>query len=216
VVTFRQNGTGKGSLERMAEANKLPTALYDRLRAAVAAGAHKQKASAGIVKFEVTAASLGELKAMLDQLAISRDKNDNNRLEGSELKSFKKLDNGKAATDVKATDALKKLKLTDVRTEHKFSRQVNFVMDLLYSKGSIHGKSHVEAIARELPADQARAVRQAYKSVSNYLTRGATSESSFICQDQRREVQRGLMRTFGASLDDTEKFVSALKLPRGY
>jgi hypothetical protein len=217
VVTFRQSGTAKGSLERFCEANDIPKSVYDRLRAAVAAGAHRQRASGGIVKFTVTPESLEKLKDQLDQMAISRDtRPEDGKLTGKELTSFKKLDNGKAATNVRASDALGEIKLRGNRTEHKYSRQVNYVMDLLYSQGSIHGPDQVERIAGELPAAQAKAVRAAYAAVSRYLSRGATSESSFICMDQRREVQRGLMRTFGASLDTTEKAISALRLPRGY
>ena len=217
VVTFRQNGTQKGSLERFCEANHIPNSVYERLHAAVAAGAHKQKASAGIVKFEVTKESLAALKDQLDEMAIRRDTSaPRGQLTGRELASFKKLDNGKAATAPRASEALKEVKLSGQRTELKYSRQVNYVMDLLYSQGSIYGADQVERIARELPAAQAKAVRQAYHAVSRYLSRGETSESDFICQDQRREVQRGLMRTFGSQLDDTEKAISALKLPRGY
>jgi hypothetical protein len=217
VITFRQSGTSKGSLERFCEANNIPNSVYERLRAAVAAGAHRQRASGGIVKFTVTDKTLETLKEQLDQMAISRDtRPQDGRLTGPELTSFKKLDNGKAATNVRAQDALADIKLTGKRTEHKYSRQINYVMDLLYSNGSIHGPAHVENIANGLGAAEAKAVRAAYAAVSRYLSRGATSEQSFICMDQRREVQRGLMRTFGASFDATEQAVSALKLPRGY
>jgi hypothetical protein len=216
VVTFRQSGTQKGSLERFCEANHIGKAVYDRLRAAVAAGAHKQKASAGVVKFEVTKESLKELQASLDKMATSRDKDDNKKLEGKELTSFKKLANGKAATARQASEKLADVGLRGNRTEHKFSRQVNYLIDLLYSQGSIYGADQVERIARDLPAAQAKAVRNAYHAVSRYMSRGSTDELGFICMDQRREVQRGLMRIFGASLDETEKSISALKLPRGY
>ena len=217
VVTFRQSGTAKGSLERFCDANDIPKSVYDRLRAAVAAGAHRQRASGGIVAFTVTDESLAKLKEQLDQMAISRDtRPQDGKLTGKELTSFKKLDNGKAATNVRASDALAEIKLRGNRTELKYSRQVNFVMDLLYSRGSIQGADHVDRIANELPEAQAKAVRAAYAAVSRYLSRGATNEMGFICMDQRREVQRGLMRTFGASLDATERAISALKLPRGY
>ena len=217
VVTFRQSGTAKGSLERFCEANDIPNSVYERMRAAVAAGAHKQKASGGVVKFDVSKESLTELQEQLDQMAVSRDKKPRDgQLTGSELTSFKKTDNGKAATNVRASDALAEVKLTGNRTEHKFSRQVNYVMDLLYSQGNIHGADQVDRIADALPAAQAKAVRAAYAAVSRYLSRGDSGALDFICMDQRREVQRGLMRTFGSALDTTEAAISALKLPRGY
>ena len=217
VVTFRQSGTSKGSLERFCEANDIPNSVYERMRAAVAAGAHKQKASGGIVKFTVSKESLASLKEQLDKMATSRDtRPEDGKLTGPELTSFKKLDNGKAATNVRASDALKEIGLTGNRTEHKFSRQVNYVMDLLYSQGNIHGAAQVDRIADALPAAQAKAVRAAYAAVSRYLSRGDTAELGFICMDQRRDVQRGLMRTFGSALDTTESAISALKLPRGY
>ena len=217
VITFRQSGTSKGSLERFCEANNIPNSVYERLRAAVAAGAHRQRASGGIVKFTVTDKTLETLKEQLDQMAISRDtRPQDGQLTGPELTSFKKLDNGKAATNVRASEALKEVGIRGNRTEHKFSRQVNYVMDLLYSDGNIHGAAQVDRIADGLPRAQAKAVRAAYAAVSRYMSRGATDALGFICMDQRREVQRGLMRTFGAGADATEAAISALKLPRGY
>lgn len=216
VITFRQSGSSKGSLERFAEANKLPKAVYDRMHAAVKAAAHRQQASGGIVKFEVTPDSMKKLQEALDGYATSRDRDDNGKLEGRELTSFAKLSNGKAATARGASAALSATKLTGKRTEHKFSRQVNYVLDLLYSQGNINGPAHVERIASDLPRAEGEAVRAAYAAVSRYMSRGRTAEMGFICRDQRREVQRGMMRTFGASLDRTEKAISALRIPRGY
>jgi hypothetical protein len=218
VVTFRQDGTHKGSLERFCEANKIGEKVYERLRAAVAAGAHKESASAGVVKFIMSKENLRQLQSLLDGLATSRDKSSpKGVLDGAEYRSFVKLDNGKAATATGASEALKKTKLGGNRTEHDFSRKANYVIDLLYSKGSItRGQAQVDEIARAHPGAVGAAIKQMYKAVSMYISRGQNEALSFICKDQRQEVTRGVMRTFGSRLDDTERLISAVKVPRGH
>lgn len=213
VITFKTDGRNKGSLERFSEANGLGKKVYDALRNAVAYGAHGQ-GDRGLLTFAVTPRSLAALEDKLNAIYDNRDVDGNRKLDTEEQAQVKKTKNGKST--LAALKALSETKTTGLRTELKFSKQVNLVIDLLYSNGNIRGPEHVEAIARELSAPQAKAVRQAYAAVSRYMSRGATDEMGFICMDQRREVQRGLMRVFGAGLDETEKAISALRLPRAY
>jgi hypothetical protein len=219
VVTFRTAGKNKGSLERFTEANHVGVKTYRMLREAVAYGAHEtQGSSNGVLAFVATPKNWDRLEAELKKLHSSRDKDKNGKIEGKELESLAKTKNGAAYVD--GRDAMRETKLTGLRTEHKFSRQMTYVIDLLYSNGSIYGPSHVDAIADGLAAkgkkDEAKAVRLAYAAVSRYMSSGDTGAMSFICMDQRREVTRGLMRIFGASQDSTELAISALKLPKGY
>lgn len=219
VVTFRTAGKNKGSLERFAEANKVGVKAYRMLREAVAYGAHEtQGSSNGMLAFASTPKNWKRLETELKKLHKSRDADKNGKIEGAEITKLAKTKNGAAYLD--GRDALRGTKLSGARTEHKFSRQMTYVIDLLYSKGSIAGPQHVDQIADELAGkgkkDEAKAVRYAYAAVSRYLSNGDTDQMSFICQDRRREVTRGLMRIFGASLDKTEMAVSALKLPKGY
>ena len=216
VITFQTEGKNKGSLERFAEANKLSKKVYTMLREAVAYGAHStQGSSGGILAFSATASNFKKLEGKLNKIYSSRDANKNGKLEASEQAEAKETKNG-AALLAARTSLANAAKRTTLRSEHTFSRQATRVIDLMYSNGSIHGKDHIEAIASELPAKEAEAVRNAYRAVSNYITKGQTSEAGFICMDQRREVTRGLMRVFGASLDKTEKAISKIELPEGY
>lgn len=216
VITFKTEGKNKGSLERFKEANKLSTKVYTMLREAVAYGAHSTQGSVGgILAFKATEANFEKLEAKLNKIYSSRDKNKNGKLEDAEQAEAKETKNG-AALLAARTQLASAAKRTKLRTEHKFSRQVTRVIDLMYSNGSIYGKNHIENIASGLPKKEADAVRAAYHAVSNYITKGQTSEAGFICMDQRREVTRGLMKIFGASLDKTEKAISKLALPEGY
>jgi len=216
VVTFKTEGKSKGSLERFAEANKMPKAVYEILREAAAYGGHStQGAVNGILAFDVKPSNLKKLEAKLNKIYTSRDKNKNGAIDdGAEKASIEKLKNGKAFFAGRAK--LQKTKLTGLKTEHKFSRQVQYLVDLMYSKGSIYGPSHIDNVVKDMPSAEAKAVRAAYASVSRYISKGNSGALNFICRDQRREVTRGLMRVYGASLDTTEKAIRALKLPKGY
>lgn len=167
-----------------------------------------------MLAFPVSKKALESLEAKLNKIYTSRDKNKDGVLDASEQAKVKTTKNGQAL--LAGRTALAKVKTDGLRTEHTFSRQVTRVIDLMYSKGSIQGASHIENIAKDLPAPEAEAVRAAYAAVSRYMSKGQTSSLGFICMDQRREVTRGLMRVFGATLDKTEKAISALELPQGY
>lgn len=219
VVTFRTAGKNKGSLERFAEANKITSKAYNILREAAAYGAHEtQGSSKGVLAFVASPKNWKRLETELKKLHKSRDADKNGKIEGKELTSLAKTKNG--AAYLAGRDKLRASKLTSNRTELKFSRQMTYVIDLLYSKGSIYGASHVDSIADGLAAKgkkaEAKAVRLAYAAVSRYLSHGDTNAMGFICRDRRQEVTRGLMRVFGASQDKTEMAVSALSLPKGY
>ncbi len=213
VVTFRTEGKSKGSLERFTQANKIPKKVYTMLREAAAYGAHStQGAVRGVLAFELSDKNLAKLEKKLNALYAKRDKDDNGRLDTTEQKAAKKTKNGKALLSGSAQ--LRATKLPGLRTELKFSRQVNYLVDLMYSKGSIYGSNHINKVVADLPKAEALAVRKAYASVSRYLSKGQTSKMSFICRDRRREVTRGLMRVFGNKLDATEKAISGLKVPK--
>lgn len=215
VVTFKTDGKNKGSLERFAEANKISSKVYTMMREAVAYGAHStQGSSGGILAFDATPKNLALLEKKLNAIYKSRDTNHDKQLDDKEQGQVKKLSNGKALLAGRAE--LSKTKTTGLRTEHTFSRKVNYLVDLLYKNGNIYGQSHVDNLVKGMSSTQAKAVRNAYAVVSRYMSKGATDAMSFICMDQRREVTRGLMRVFGASLDDTEKSINALTLPSKY
>jgi hypothetical protein len=215
VITFKTEGKTKGSLERFKEANKISTKVYTMLREAVAYGAHSTQGSVnGILAFDATEKNFTKLEAKLNKIYSSRDKNKNGKLEDAEQDKAMDTKNGAALFAGRAK--LAQTKKTGLRSEHKFSRQVTRVIDLMYSNGSIHGPAHIDAIADGLGKTNAAAVRAAYHAVSNYITHGQTSEAGFICMDQRREVTRGLMRIYGASMDKTETAISKVTLPSGY
>ncbi len=216
VITFQTEGKNKGSLERFKEANKLSKQVYTMLREAVAYGAHStQGSSGGILAFSATDANFKKLEGKLNKIYKSRDANKNGKLETAEQAKAKATKNGAALLAGRRSLA-STARRTTLRSEHTFSRQLARVIDLMYSKGSIQGKNHIESIANELPETEAEAVRAAYHAVSRYITKGQTSEANYICRDQRREVTRGLARVFGASLDKTEKAISKISLPEGY
>lgn len=215
VVTFRTEGKGKGSLERFAEANKIPKKVYTMMRDAVAYGAHSTQGSVrGVLAFEINDKNMAKLEKKLDALFAKRDADKNGVLDTDEQAKLKKTKNGAAYLAGHTT--LGKTKLTGLRTEHKFSRQVTYLVDQMYSKGSIYGPNHIDKLVAELPKAEGLAVRKAYAAVSRYMSKGKTGKMNFICRDQRREVTRGLMRVYGASFDSTEKAISALKVPSGY
>lgn len=213
VITFKTEGRNKGSLERFAEANDLPKGVYNILREAVAYGAHSSRGSSrGILAFPVTDASMEKLEGRLTKLFARRDADGNGKLDAAEQKAVAKTKNGKAYLEGRTQ--LRGTSLRGLRSEYKFSQKVNYLVDLLYSNGSIRGPEHIDQLCEGKSRTEQRAIRQGYAAVSRYVSRGRTSEQRNICRDQRREVTRALSRTFGARLDDTEKAISALRVPR--
>ncbi len=213
VITFRTEGRSKGSLERFAEANDLPKPVYNILREAVAYGAHSTRGSSrGILAFEVNDKNMARLEKKLGELFARRDADGNKRLDACEQQRVAKTKNGKAFLE--GHGALRETSLRGLRTEYKFSQKVNYLVDLLYSNGSIRGPEHIDRLCEGKTKTQQNAIRRAYAAVSRFITRGRTAEAGFICRDQRREVTRALMRTFGSRLDSTEKAINALRVPR--
>ncbi len=219
VVTFAEAGArSKGSLERFAEANGLGT-LGKVLVAAARYGARSTGGqSAGVLAFKPTAANLKKLERDLNALYARRDANDDGIMTKAEINKAKETANGK---ELFTGNRLQKLAATDLtqsfRSELQFSQKANRAIDLLYSKGNIT-PAKVGRIVDELQANgqdaEAEAVQAVYTSVSAYLSTRYGGRPNFamphICKDQRREVTRGVMRTFGASADRTERAINAL------
>lgn len=222
VVTFGVEGGSRGSLERFASANGIPDSIAEILVQAARYGAHTSGGqSNGVIAFVPTAANLARLEERLNAIYERRAGGD----------GFLSKDEAKAASDASSNakalltgNRLQRVLDIDTsasfRTENEFAAKVAYAMDLLYDNGrsSIRGRDHVERLASAQEAQgnaaEAAAIRTTYPAVSNYISRGRNNALGFICTDQRQEVHRALMRTFGGNLDNTERSIAALDVPR--
>ncbi|MEQ8278512.1 MAG: hypothetical protein RMA76_32205 [Deltaproteobacteria bacterium] len=221
VVTFASEGGQPGSLERTMSANGISDSIVQVLLQAARYGAHRnQSTSNGVLAFVPTAANLAKLEKDLNGI-YERRAGDKGYLTRDEIAS--------ARSDSSNADALltgtRMQRINDIdtsanfRSEAAFASKVAYAMELLYDGGrrSINGPRDVErrASAQEAQGNQAEAtaIRTTYAAVSRYLSRGRTAERGFICTDQRQDVHRALMRTFGGDLDRTERSIDALNPP---
>lgn len=221
VVTFASEGGQPGSLERTMSANGISDSIVQVLLQAARYGAHRnQSTSNGVLAFVPTAANLAKLEKDLNGI-YERRAGDKGYLTRDEIAS--------ARSDSSNADALltgtRMQRINDIdtsanfRSEAAFASKVAYAMELLYDGGrrSINGPRDVErrASAQEAQGNQAEAtaIRTTYAAVSRYLSHGRTAARGFICTDQRQDVHRALMRTFGGDLDRTERSIDALNPP---
>ncbi|MEQ9497996.1 MAG: hypothetical protein RIT81_14090 [Deltaproteobacteria bacterium] len=221
VVTFAAEGGNSGSLERFASANGIPASVTEALVQAARYGSHRnQSTSNGVLAFIPSAANLAKLEKDLNGI-YERRAGDKGYLTRDEIASARSSSsNADALLTGTRMQRIADIDLSqDFRSDAEFSSKVAYAMELLYDGGrrSINGPRDVErrASAQEAQGNQteAAAIRTTYAAVSRYLSRGRTSRMGFICTDQRQDVHRALMRTFGGNLDNTERSIAALNPP---
>jgi hypothetical protein len=209
---------GQGSLERFAAANRLPREVYDLLRVGlktIAAG----NGAGGLALMTLTPAHLASVEKRMTQYFEFADRDHNGVVDPQEFRRARSLISWTPSPALMT--AIGRYNTDHLQDELRFSKQVNFVLELLFQKGDIRGPDHVRELAQELPAPQAAAVWAAYTEVSRYVSKGATDQMDHIWRGVfihgqktgRQELQRALMRTFGAPNNQASALISALELP---